>query len=88
MQTRQNRDEAAVASLQAALAAYRSIDSLQADSDAAANFGIATAWLMEPYIKLGRPADAARAGEEGLRVTSQLLERQPTNMLALAFARP
>ena len=38
---------------------------------------------MEPYLKMGRPADAARAGEEGLRVTSQVLERQPTNMLAL-----
>ncbi len=83
VQTRQNHHEVAVASLQAALAAYRGIDNLQADSNAAANFGMATAWLMEPYFKMGRPADAARAGEEGLRVTSQLLERQPTNMLAL-----
>ena len=83
VQTRQNRDEAAVVSLLAALAAHRSIDSLQADSDAAANFGIATAWLIEPYIKLDRPADATLAGEEGLRVTSQVLDRQPTNMLAL-----
>jgi hypothetical protein len=83
VQTRQNLDEASLVSLQAALAAYRSIDNLQADSDAAANFGIATAWLMEPYIKTGRPAEAARVGEEGLRATSQLLERQPTNMLAL-----
>ena len=83
VQTRQNRDEASLASLQAALAAYRSIDNLQADSDAAANFGITTAWLMEPYIKMDRFAEAARAGEEGLRAASQLLERQPTNMLAL-----
>ena len=83
VQTRQNRDEASLVTLQAALAAYRSIDNLHADSDAAANFGIATAWLMEPYIKMDRPTDATRVGEEGLRVTSQLLERQPTNMLAL-----
>jgi hypothetical protein len=83
VQTRQNQDGAAVNSLQAALAAYRSIDNLEADSDAAANFGIATAWLMEPYNKMDRPVDAVRAGDEGLRVTSQLLERQPTNMLAL-----
>ena len=83
VQTRQHRNEAAVASLRAALAAYRSIDNLQADSDAATSFGISTAWLIEAYIKMDRPADSARAGEEGLRVTSQLLERQPTNMLAL-----
>jgi conflict system STAND superfamily ATPase len=83
VQTRQNLDEAALVSLQTALAAYRSIDNLQGDGDAAANFGIATAWLMEPYIKMDRLADAARAGAEGLRATSQLLERQPTNMLAL-----
>ena len=83
VQMRQHRYEAALASLHAALVAYRSIDDLQADSDAMANFGIATAWLMEAYLKTGRPADATRAGEEGLRVTSQLLERQPTNMLAL-----
>ena len=83
VQTRQNRDEAGVASLQAALVAYRSIDNLQADGDAAANFGIATAWLVEAYMKLDRSADAAKAGGEGLRVTSQLLERRPTDMLAL-----
>ncbi|HVN34205.1 MAG TPA: hypothetical protein VMU96_02995, partial [Casimicrobiaceae bacterium] len=83
VQTRQNQDEAAAATLQAALAAYRSIDQLRSDSDAAANFGIATAWLMEPYIKIDRPAEANRVGEEGLRVTSLVLDREPTNMLAL-----
>ncbi len=83
VQVRQHRFDAALASLPAALVAYRSIDDLQADGDAMANFGIATAWLMEAYLKTGRLADATRAGDEGLRVTSQLLERQPTNMLAL-----
>jgi len=83
VQVRQNHNEDAVTSLQAALTAYRSIDQLQADGDAAANFGIATSWLMEPYILLDRLADAAHAGEEGLRATTQVLERQPTNMLAL-----
>ena len=83
VQTRQNQDEAATATLQAALATYRGIDQLRSDSDAAANFGIATAWLTEPYIKTDRPAEATRVGEEGLRVTSLLLEREPTNMLAL-----
>jgi hypothetical protein len=80
---RQNHEEASVASLQAALAAYRSIDNLQADADAAANFGIATAWLVEAYYKLGRPAEADRAGAEGLRVSTGVLDRQPTNMLGL-----
>ena len=83
VQTRQERLEAAVASLKAALAAYKSIDKLQADSDAAANFGITTAWLVEAYNRMDRPADAARVGEEGVRATTQVLERQPTNMLAL-----
>jgi hypothetical protein len=83
VQVRQHKFEPALTSLPAALAAYRSIDDLRADGDAAANFGIATAWLMEAYLRTNRLAEATRAGEEGLRVTSQLLDRQPTNMLAL-----
>lgn len=83
VQVRQLESAAAVTSLQASLAAYRSIDDLQTDSSAAAGFGIATAWLMEAYVNMGLLAEAAGAGEEGLRVTSRLIERQPTNMQAL-----
>ncbi|MEO6408349.1 MAG: serine/threonine-protein kinase [Burkholderiaceae bacterium] len=80
---RQRRFDPGVAALEAALATWRGIDPLMDDSDAAANFGITTARLVEAYDSANRPADAARAGEEGLRATSTLIERQPTNMLAL-----
>ena len=83
VQTRQRRFEPGLAALEAALATWRGIDPLLADSDAAANFGITTARLVEAYDRANRPADAARAGEEGLRVTSKLIERRPNNMLAL-----
>ncbi len=83
VQTRQGQYETALVSQNAALAAYRSIDNLRADSDAAARFGIAAGWLVETYGNLGRPEDAVRTGEEGLRATSLVLDQQPTNMLAL-----
>jgi Protein kinase domain/Tetratricopeptide repeat len=83
VQTRQRRFEPGLAALEAALATWRGIDPLLADGDAAANFGIATARLVEGYDRANRPADAARAGDEGLRVTSKLIERQPNNMLGL-----
>ena len=83
VQTRQRRFGTGLAALEAALAIWRGIDPLLADSDAAANFGIATARLVEAYDRANRPGDAARAGEEGLRATSTLIERQPNNMLAL-----
>jgi Tetratricopeptide repeat len=83
VQTRQRRFEPGLAALEAALATWRGIDPMLADSDAAANFGITTARLAEAYDRADRPADAARVGEEGLRATSKLIERQPNNMLAL-----
>jgi tetratricopeptide (TPR) repeat protein len=83
VQTRQRRFDPGMAALEAALATWRGIDPLLTDGDAAANFGIATAQLVEAYGSANRPADAARAGEEGMRATSKLIERQPNNMLAL-----
>ena len=83
VQTAQRRFEPGLAALEAALATWRGIDPLLADSDAAANFGIATARLAEAYVAAGRPADAGRVSAEGVRVTSTLIERQPNNMLAL-----
>jgi hypothetical protein len=83
VQTRQRRFDPGLAALEAALATWRGIDPLLADSDAAANFGITTARLVEAYDRANRPADATRVGEEGLGVTSKLIERQPNNMLAL-----
>lgn len=83
VQVRQRRFKPGVAALESALAIWRDIDPLLADSYAAANFGIATAPLVEAYDQANRPEDATRAGEEGLRATSTLIERQPNNMLAL-----
>ncbi|UCG96276.1 MAG: hypothetical protein JSW31_11655 [Burkholderiales bacterium] len=80
---RGGRNEAALVTLQASLDAYRSIDGLKADNDAAANFGITSGWLMDALDAAARPADALRVGEEGRQVASQVLERQPTHMLAL-----
>jgi hypothetical protein len=83
VQQRGDRNEASIATLQAALDAYRGIDGLRADHDAAASFATTAAWLMDALSAAGRPADALRVGEEGRAVATQLLERQPTHMLAL-----
>ena len=83
VQQRQGRNEPAVETLKSALVAWRGIDQLQNDADAMANFGTASAWLMDAYDAIDQTAEASRIGEEARRVTSQLLDRQPTNMLAL-----
>jgi tetratricopeptide (TPR) repeat protein len=83
IQQRTGRNEEALVTLQAALGAYRGIDDLQADNDAAANFGITSGWLMDALDESARPSDALRVGDEGRRAASQVLERQPTHMLAL-----
>ncbi len=83
IEQRTGRNDAALASLQAALDAYRGIDDLKADNDAAANFAITSGWLMDALGAAGRPAEALAVGDEARRVASQVLERQPTHMLAL-----
>jgi hypothetical protein len=83
IQQRTGRNEEALINLQASLDAYRAIDDLKADNDAAANFGITSGWLMDALHEAGRPADALKVGEEARRVATQVLERQPTHMLAL-----
>ncbi len=82
-QQRGNRNDAALATLQAALDAWRGIDGLAADNDAAANFAIAAGWRMDALNAAARPADALQLGDEARRVATQVLERQPTHMLAL-----
>jgi hypothetical protein len=83
IEQRGGRNEAALTTLQAALDAYRSIDGLKADNDAAANFAITSGWLMDALDAADRPADALKVGDEARQVASQVLERQPTHMLAL-----
>jgi len=83
LQQRQAQNDAAVASLESARTMYRSIDQLQTDHAAIANFAITTAWLMDAFNALGRVDEANRAGAEARSAASQLLERHPTHMGAL-----
>ncbi len=83
IQVRNNRNDAALVTLPAALEVLRGIDNLSADNDAAAKFGQTSAWLMDALDAAARPSDALRIGDEGRRVVSEVLERQPTNMSAL-----
>ena len=82
-QQRSNRNDAALVTLQAALDAWRGLDGLAADNDAAANYTISAGWLMDALNAADRPADALRLGDEAQQVATQVLQRQPTHMLAL-----
>jgi hypothetical protein len=83
IEQRTARNDEALVSLRAALDAYRSIDGLRADNDAAANFAITSAWLMDALSALGRADEALRVGEAARAVATTVLDRQPTHMLAL-----
>ena len=82
-QQRTNRNDEALVTLAAAVEAYRGVDGLRADNDAAANFAITSAWLMDAFTAAGRPQDALRVGEEARKVATAVLDRQPTHMTAL-----
>ncbi|HEY2189689.1 MAG TPA: hypothetical protein VGH48_14120 [Caldimonas sp.] len=83
LQQRVDRNAEALVTLPAALEAYRSVDGLRGDNDAAANFVITSAWLMDALSAAGRPNDALRVGEEARKVATTVLDRQPTHMIAL-----
>jgi hypothetical protein len=83
VQQRTNRNDEALATLTAAREAYRVVDGLASDGDAQVNFGITTSWLMDALSTAGRASDALRIGDEARAVVTQLLERQPTHLLAL-----
>jgi tetratricopeptide (TPR) repeat protein len=79
-----NRQESAIATLDEARAAYRSIDELGlSDTSAAAGYAEATAWKAQAYVHVGRVEDALRAGNEVLAVSGQVLEKRPGHMQAL-----
>jgi len=82
-QQRTNRNAEALVTLGAAVEAYRGVDGLRADNDAAANFVITSAWLMDALTAAGRAGDALRVGEEARTVATTVLDRQPTHMIAL-----
>src|SRR5215470_3883441 len=83
-QQRDNQEEAAVATLEAARDAYRSIDGLKLeDLPAAVGYAEASAWQMSALQALGRIDQIRKVGEEAMTVTGQVLEKRPGNMSAL-----
>jgi hypothetical protein len=82
VQQRGGRNDEARASLTTALDEYRAIG-VESDGEAAANFAITSAWLMDTLAAQGRPEEALRVAEDARAVATSLLERSPTHMLAL-----
>ena len=78
------RQEAAVATLEEARAAYRSIDDLAlTDMAAAAGYAESSSWLVQTHSQFGRGEEAKRAGREGLAIAAKVLEKRPGHMQAL-----
>jgi tetratricopeptide (TPR) repeat protein len=83
-QGRANEEEAAVATLDQARDAYRSIDGLKLDDlPAAVAYAEASAWQMDALRTLGRFDQVRKVGEEAARVAGQVMERRPGQMSAL-----
>ena len=83
-QQRSNEGEAAVANLEEARKAYKSIDNLALDDlPAAVGYAESSAWQMSALQDLGRMDQVRKVGDEALRVTGQVLEKRPGNMSAL-----
>ena len=82
IQQRRGLDNEALASLKAAIDGYHAIG-VESDTDAAANFAITSAWMMDALRALGRVEDSLRVADEARAVATSVLDRNPTNMLAL-----
>ncbi len=81
---RSMQQEAAVATLEEARAAYRSIDDLAlTDLASAAGYAEASSWLVQTHSQFGRSEEAKRASQEGLAVAAKVLEQRPGHMQAL-----
>jgi len=84
LQMSNRESEAALATLDEARAAYRSIDELGlSDPTAAAGYAEATAWKVQANADLNRIEDAVRATNEVLVVSGQVLDKRPGHMQAL-----
>ena len=84
LQIRNRQEDGAIATLEEARAAFRSIDGLgMTDLAAAAGYAEASSWLVQTYGQLGRGEDAKRAGKEGSAVATSVLEKRPGHMQAL-----
>jgi hypothetical protein len=81
---RSMRQEAAVATLEEARAAYRSVDNLTlTDLASAAGYAESSSWLVQTHAQFGRSEEAKRASREGLAVAAKVLEKRPGHMQAL-----
>ena len=79
-----NRQEAAVASLEEARAAFLAIDALAMnDLPSAAGYAEASSWLVQANRQFNRNDAAKRAGAEALATASKVLEKRPGHMQAL-----
>ena len=82
VQQRSARNEEAVTSLRVALDHHRSLG-LESDGNAAAYFAITSAWLMDAQSALERREEALRTADEARAAATQVLQRNPTHLVAL-----
>jgi tetratricopeptide (TPR) repeat protein len=83
-QQRSNEEEAAIATLEEARKAYKSIANLSLDDlPAAVGYAEASAWQISAMGTLGRTEEMRKVGKEALDVAGQVLEKRPGNMSAL-----
>ena len=83
-QANTDEEESAVATLEAARKAYRSIDDLKLDDmPSAVAYAEASAWQMSALQTLGRFDKVREVGADAMKVTEQVLEKRPGNMSAL-----
>jgi len=79
-----NRQEAAVASLEEARAAFRAVDDLRLnDLASAAGYAEASSWLVQAHRQFGRNDAAKRAGADALAMAAKILDKRPGHMQAL-----
>jgi len=84
LEMRNRKYDEAMASLDAARAAYRSIADLgTGDLAAAAGYAEATAWQVQTQVAAGRGDAAHAAGKEAVAVATMVLNQRPGHMQAL-----
>jgi tetratricopeptide (TPR) repeat protein len=83
-QSNTDEEEVAVATLEEARDAYRSIDGLKLnDLPSAISYAEASAWQMSALQALGRYDRVREVGADAVKLTSEVLEKRPGNMSAL-----
>ncbi|HVH18213.1 MAG TPA: hypothetical protein VNF72_07930 [Myxococcota bacterium] len=84
LQMRMRRYDDSFATLDAARAAYRSIDDLAlGDLTAAAGYAEASSWQVQTRVAAGRGEEAYEVGKEAVAVAQRVLDKRPGHMQAL-----